>query len=903
MDFNRQGTGLRSGNLKRLINMELPVFNRSESRLKSKSLLVLLLFLVLSFPALSQPGNGAMDELAGELHSLAKNSPTELVYLQTSKGIYESGEDLWFKAYLLDTRSFIPSVQSQTLYLQVINEKTGQAVWQEKYEARNGFADGHVFLQDTLSEGDYRLAAYTGHSFFNDGAEFTALRKIKVKKDMKPRSSVTADFNRVFYKEGDTIRVKLTALSEKKEPLIAQIAAELRRGNQTLEQAQATTNMQGEASVAFVLHGPGDGLQIKVNEKYADLFDAREKTMSFPVPCKKGSPVQFETFPEGGHLVAGLPCNLAFKAVNIEGNPLDVTGTLFEEDNPLLEFKSAHAGMGSLGFIPVAGKKYCIRLSVPRIDSTFLLPEVHPEGVVMRLAGRESESLEFIVSQSPGRKRETVYLRGQLRGVVYCMATGVLNQELKIKIPLKEFPVQGIAEFTLFNESLAPVAERLVYINPEKGLYIETKLSKEIYETREKATLKITVKDKAGHPVTANLGVNVYDKLYQDAQDPKDILTHCYLTSQLKGRVYDPAYYFDSNHQDREEALNLLLLTQGWRRYVWGAENLKEYGEARPPLIFDGTEGEVHATKKKKEAQAGKQFVMAFNPGKNKNTDLLMTDPAGRFMVSPQQFTAWRGGYIYLKPMAPEEFGPRISLSDPFGAINGIKKEVNYPDPGQAVIKKEESSANRQVDGHNTIKLAEITIKGRGTQIFRDKYMGHLDSLAKLDLNIWVCKHGYLEGYLKGYSHECKDTTRTRPVEGKSYRMIKYEYVGRKDGKKIVTGLIDSYEFHYSKFTEEELLKMNNLSRVKAYYAHREFYQPNYDKETANDLLPDFRNTLLWKPSVVTNEKGEATLEFFCSDINTRFVGKIEGAGGEGLLGTKDFEFAVLKRKLGNPGK
>ena len=715
---------------------------------------------------------------------------------------------------------------------------------------------------------------------------------------MKPRSSVAADFDRVFYKDGDTIRVKLTALSEKMEPVTAQIAAELRRGDKTLGQAQATTNMQGETNVTFVLQGSGDGLQINVNEKYADLFDAREKTMSFPVPCKKGSPVQFETFPEGGNLVAGLPCNLAFKAVNIDGNPLDVTGTLFEGETPLLEFKSVHAGMGSLGFIPLAGKKYRIRLSVPMIDSTFLLPEVHPEGVVMRLAGRNRESLEFIVSQSPGRAKESVYLRGQLRGVVYCMATGVLNSELKIKIPLKEFPVQGIAEFTLFNESQAPVAERLVYVNPDKKLYLETKLSKAIYETREKATLKITVKDENDQPVIANLGVNVYDKLYQDAQDPKNIQTHCYLTSQLKGKVYDPAYYFDGNHQDREEALDLLLLTQGWRRYVWGAENLKGYGKERLQIIFDGIEGEVRATKKQKKAPAV-QLVRAFNPGKNENTELLMTDQTGKFMVSPQHFTTWQGAYVYLKPMAPEEFDPRISLSDPFCAINGIKKEVNYPVPGQTVIKKEESSDNQLVDGHNTIKLAEITIKGHGTKTFRDKYMGHLDSLAKLDLNIWVCKHGYLEGYKVGYSHECNDTTNTKPIEGKTYRLIKYEPIGR---GKIVRDVSD-IEYHDPKFTEEELLKMNNLSRVKAYYAHREFYQPNYDKETADDLLPDFRNTLLWKPSVVTNERGEATLEFFCSDINTRFVGKIEGVGGEGLLGTKDFEFAVIGRKPINQGK
>jgi hypothetical protein len=863
----------------------------------------LFLSLLLSVPCFSQPNHPVLKDLAERLHSLAQNSPPELAYIQTSKGVYEAGEDLWFKAWLLDTHSFAPSMLGHTLYLQMVNENTNQVVWQEKYEVKNGFADGHVFLRDSLSEGDYLLEAYTPHSFFNDSTEFCATRMIRVKKDMKPRLSVTADFDRSYYKAGDSIRLELTVLSAQRYLLHSEIQADLRRGDKTLGQALAITYNPGHANIAIALQSPGEGLRVDVKVKYAKS----EESFSFPVPCKKGTPIQFNTFPEGGNLIVGLFSNLAFKAVDIDGNPLDVAGSLFEDNKPLLEFKGKHAGMGSLNFTPLAGKRYHIRLSEPITDSTFLLPEVYPEGITMQLAGRDSEYLTFQVAQSPRQGKRFIYLRGQIRGMVCCMAKGTLNQVLKIKIPLKEFPGQGIAEFTLFNEDQVPVAERLVYVNPDKNLCIEAKLSKDKYETRQKATLKIKATDQNGQPVVANLGVSVFDKLYQNPKDPKTILTHCYLSTQIKGKIYDPAWYFDNRNKGQEEALDLLLLTQGWRRYVWGEENLKTYREAKQPVIFDGTEGEVHATRKQKKAPVVEQFVMAFNPRENKNSDLMVADQTGRFTITPAHLKTWQGGYVYLKPMAPLEFKPRITLSEPFNAINGIRKakSINYPLPNKTDTVKDEPS-HPFVVGPNVIELREIIVKGKRINTFRDKYMGHLDSLAKLDLNdVWVCEHGFLHNYRTGYAHligasppykVCSDTIYKRPVEGETYRLVKYEDVGRADGKWNLTDLI-SIEFHYPKFTEEELLKRNNLSRVKAYYKSREFYRPNYDKESENDLSPDTRNTLLWAPSVITNEKGEATVEFFCSDINTTFIGKIEGVSGEGLLGAKDFEFAVRKLK------
>lgn len=834
--------------------------------------------------ALSQQNIPDMNKPASNLDSLFKDRTKELVYIQSSKNIYEAGEDLWFKAYMLDPQYFVPSTGSQTFYLQMVHQKSGQVVWQEKYEVQNAFVSGHVFLQDSLAEGDYLLEAFTSNSFYNDSSEFKALRRINVRKNMDPRPFFTADFDKLQYKKGDTINVTISARSKNEDPLYAEIEAILMQGDNILARKQAVTNAGGQAGLTFLLKNSGEGLRLQTSVKYAD----QEKQLDFPVPFKNGSPVRFNTFPEGGYLISGIKNNVAFKAVNIDGNPLDVTGILFEDEQPLLEIKSMHAGMGCFNFTPKTGKNYHIRLSGAVTDRSFSLPSIAPEGITMRLDGRDSDYVNFIVSQSPGMPGSTVYLRGQIRGIVYCMAGGHINRELKIKIPTKEFPQQGIAEFTLFGENLLPIAERLVYIHPQKKLYIQASLDKDKYETRGKAVLKIKTTDEDGEPVRANLGVSVYDQLYQKPDDPKNILTHCLLSEQLKGSIYNPVYYFDEKNKDRSEALDLLLLTQGWRKYVWTEDN-REIKD-RQPIVRDGIEGEVHFTKKLKQSPKGVQVVMVFNPGKENLSEYILTDSLGKFTVNPVHLKTWQGDYVYLKPLGPTDFEPRISLSDPFQKINeAIKtKKTGYPSNSTDIERVD--SVPSFIAGPNVIELDEVNIKGKRLKPFRDKYMGRLDSIAKLDLcPDYVGKCGLLN------CPACK--TGTKPIEGKTYS----KWISSRDpGPHTFYFRAEEMEtvvYHYPQFTAEELLKMNNLYRLKAYYGKREFYQPGYDTKTENEFMPDARNTLLWAPSVITNDQGEATLEFFCSDVNAVFVVNMEGVSENGLLGMDGSKFKVWKTK------
>lgn len=151
----------------------------------------------------------AIDLVASRLQEQSSGKPSELIYLQTSKDIYETGEDLWFKAYQLDAQSFALSDKSKTLYLQMISLKDS-VVWQEKYPIENGIACGHVYVDEKLPEGDYFLQGYTRYSFYrNDSTGITSSRKVKIVKNIArmPLSEASKDstFRFEMFPEGGNL--------------------------------------------------------------------------------------------------------------------------------------------------------------------------------------------------------------------------------------------------------------------------------------------------------------------------------------------------------------------------------------------------------------------------------------------------------------------------------------------------------------------------------------------------------------------------------------------------------------------------------------------------------------------------------------------------------------------------
>lgn len=572
--------------------------------------------------------------------------------------------------------------------------------------------------------------------------------------------------------------------------------------------------------------------------------------------------IQFQVFPEGGNLVADVQNRIAFKAVNKAGYPVAINGTLLKGETPVLNFRDEHAGMGSFLFTPEKNTAYRIRPAENK-DSLYSLPMGAEDGISIHLLKNDEDSLTFkVISQHT----HPFYLRLQVRGAVVSIAAGTVSNSAIVKIPVHDAP-QGIAEVTLFDGQLRPVAERLVYLHPERQFNIHFSGLKAQYHPKEKVSIKVKTTDADGHPVPAVFSLSVYDNLFHHAEHPENIVSHYYLSTQIRGRIYDPAYYFEAANKDRKAALDLLLLTQGWRRYAWNKDAMKE----GVSVLSDSLPAALIATQKTGKTKQPVS-LMLFNYNKT-TTQVAVADNAGKFYLTPDHLAI--GPRFFIKYISDKDY--RIQVANPFDAIRKTAHPaVMLPDsrPPSVIID------TAYIPYGKTLSAINVSAKGPA---FSDRYVGYLDSIAKYEGNTdYVGLCGWLN---------CPDgPTSIKPVEGKVYHMFsssvtshQHVILTNENHKDVV--------YHYPKYTEEELLRKFKMVVEKGYYQHKEFYEPDYDKESPD--VSDTRNTLFWKPAIVTDKNGEATIEFFCSDVTRQFIGIAEGVTGAGVLGASQFNSGI----------
>lgn len=308
-----------------------------------------------------------------------------------------------------------------------------------------------------------------------------------------------------------------------------------------------------------------------------------------------------------------------------------------------------------------------------------------------------------------------------------------------------------------------------------------------------------------------------------------------------------------------------MLLTQGWRNYVWEESNLREKGNTLIPIVSDELKAKISFKKNDvKTTETPPQGIKVFSADVRKGSDIVLADEAGVFFITPDHLRKGEGGYTYLKLMTPQESKYYIDIKDfSFEEISKERKIKTAIYPIPALLNKKTEDLQIIGDRPDINKLNEVLITSKKKIIFRDKFIGKLDSLARIKPSTdYVCENGIL------------NCPKHPPYPN-------YKAINNTNNRQ---------------FSEAELLVMFNIAAIKGYYGKKAFYEPIYDEVTINDPNADYRNTLYWKPDLITNEQGEATVSFFCSDINTSFLGNIEGVSADGLLGTQNFEFLVRKK-------
>lgn len=495
----------------------------------------------------------------------------EKVYVQFDKKFFKPSESIWFSVFVRDAQN-LQKAESRVVYVELVSPK-GTVEKTLILLAANGQASGDFQLAADAKGGIYKVRAYT--LWQKNTNEFFE-RELTVQAVVLPNLSMKLDFEREAYGEGEQVAATLDLANLDNTPLANHnFTYDVSLDGAKIETKTGKTDANGRAMINYRLPQKLESNDGLVNVMLS--YKGQTESISRSIPIVLGD-IDLQFFPEGGELVAGQPCGLAFKAINEFGKPADVEGFIKDnKGNTVTTFSTYHQGMGSLTFTPNAGETYTAIIQKPTALATkYALPVAQKGSYGLRVVQQSKKEITVEIT-SPNENE--LFVAVQSRGKMYYShdfkaKTGINT----ITIPTNTFPL-GIAQVTLFDNNKTARAERLIFANPHKQLNVKVQTNKERYAPREKVNLTLTVTDENNKPVAGNFALSVVDdKLLSFADDKQGhILSAVLLESDLQGTIEEPNFYFDNENDpkrlkpeiDRQKALDNLLLTQGWRRFAW----------------------------------------------------------------------------------------------------------------------------------------------------------------------------------------------------------------------------------------------------------------------------------------------------------------------------------------------
>ncbi|RZL43982.1 MAG: carboxypeptidase regulatory-like domain-containing protein [Pedobacter sp.] len=276
-------------------------------------------------------------------------------------------------------------------------------------------------------------------------------------------------------------------------------------------------------------------------------------------------------FPEGGNLLAGVRNKVGVKILTSDGLGANMEGYILDDKNEKIAyFKTEHAGMGVFAFSPIENRTYkAILTTTDGKTSSFSLPKALNSGYSLNVNSSD-ENIRVGIFCSKNLTNRDVYLIAQANGIVFSTFTVKMDDvSLVANMPTNKFPT-GIVQFTLFDSSFTPIAERLLFVNHNDQLNLNILTSTE-NKILGKAHIALDVKDKQINSIDGNFSVAVTDasKVLINEDEETTILSNFLLMSDLKGYVEKPNYYFNNINENKLKHLDNLMLTQGWRRFTW----------------------------------------------------------------------------------------------------------------------------------------------------------------------------------------------------------------------------------------------------------------------------------------------------------------------------------------------
>ncbi|SFG60654.1 TonB-dependent receptor plug domain-containing protein [Pedobacter insulae] len=864
-------------------------------------------------------------ELLKRLTEFTKKYPQEKVHLHLDKPYYAIGDDIWFKAYVTDTRTTALTTVSKILYVELIDEKDSLKQ-QLKLPLLNGIGWGDFKLPDSLYEGNYRIRAYT-QLMRNAGPNFFFDKTIKIGNSWANKVFVKTNY--LFSQEGNQEKVNSTIQFTDKtgKPFgNTEVSYIVELSARTITKGKATTNEQGEITIPIVNTQPNIYKTGKITATIT-LADKQKITKLIPLTTTSVlTDVQF--FPESGTLVQNLPSKIAFKAVNANGKGEDIKGVIMDSDGTeITSFESSHLGMGSFFVSPQAGKTYRAKVKFKNgSEKMFNLPKANVSGYVLSVNNADTGkvNLKVLLSDDLIGKGRLNLLVQQNGSIYFSVKIPTGKNVATASLPKSELP-SGIITITLFNDENAPVAERLIFQNNKLDkINVGVENLKEGYQKRELMSLNLS-STNTGKPIVGSFSVAVTNTtaIKPDPLNETNILTSLLLTSDLKGYVENPNYYFMDADLNTRLALDHLLLTQGWRKIDWKAVDNSQLPvhnfQAETELKISGTV----TTNSGKPVPNGK--VSLFSSSAGIFAIDTLTDAKGRFNFNKLEFPDSAKFVI----QARNEKGKRdvqITLDIIPGQLITSNKnigdiEINVNEQLKNYLQNSDDYFNELTKRgvlSKTIQLKKVEIVGQKKLVEHSSNLngaGRADAIITAkDLENTPQLSMYLSGRIAGVTVRNGQAYLRQSsgpmnivLDGMSMTGFSLDDINVFDIETIeVLKNIGNTAIYGSQGGNGVLVittKRGGSSSVstyspgiityspKGYAISRQFYSPKYD--THPDSRPDLRTTVYWNPNILSDEKGKFKLEYFNTDEPGLYRIVIEGIDLLGNLARETFTYQV----------
>lgn len=483
-------------------------------------------------------------------------APQEKVYLHTDKPYYFSGDTIWLKAYLTNAITHFQSKGSRFVYAELINRKN-RMMQRIKIPMKDEMFLGSLALPPDMEEGDYYLRAYT-HWMLNAGSEYFFSKNIQIYASQSSFMLTDISYEQKENKRTATITFRRPGGGVFDKHYVHYM---VRTKNSENRFRQQQTNQKGE-------------IQIDIPEKgeleqyiYVILEDKPLKyKRTFYVPEKFDYKIDF--FPEGGSLIAGSMQKIAFKAQGSDGHSVPVKGFVLNNNgDTITSFQSLHDGIGNFMLNVQKGGQYKAITTAEKDGTTRIkesaLPVPETGRYALSVNVRKNMAHYQLLHSPDNHQTKTFYLVGHVRGFI--LFVNRLEHDAGV-IDLSSVP-NGILSLILFDDEYIPQSERLVFVrNTNEKWHIAQ--DKPSYEPRSKVSLDINLTDREGNPLEGDFSLSVTDNnAVQIDSSATSILSHLLLTSDLKGYIETPGYYFKDNTLRTHACLDNLMLTHGWSRF------------------------------------------------------------------------------------------------------------------------------------------------------------------------------------------------------------------------------------------------------------------------------------------------------------------------------------------------